>query len=98
MKEEIAKTIATKQKEIEELQKIKELVKDNIEANTKLNITTKHIAAYFEPHTIKRKSIIDISNSTITLLLNEMIEKQKAYIDKLIDTEIEERKNSNGKK
>ena len=46
--------------------------------------------------TFKRKSTIDVSVPTMNLLLDSMIEKEKDYINKLIDMEVE-RKISDGK-
>ena len=39
----------------------------------------------------KTKSTIDVSTYTMKLLLDEMIKKEKDYINKLIDMEVERR-------
>ena len=91
MTDKIANTIALKQMQINELKELKKLVIDSIEDSVKFTITTKHIAPFMEVGIFKRKSTIDVSISTMNLLLDEIINKEKTYIDKLIDMEIEER-------
>ena len=52
---------------------------------------------FIDLHTIREKHKLDISVSTMQSILDEMIEKERDRIDKLIDMEIE-RKVSNGEK
>ena len=91
MKEKIANSIAQRQNTILELTKLKETLEDAIDKETKFVMETLQFEGYFDMSLFRRKYKIPVSNYTMGLVLDGLIQKEKEYIDKLIDMEIERR-------
>lgn len=91
MKEKIANSIAQRQNTILELTKLKETLEDAINKETKFVMETLQFEGYFDMSLFRRKDKIPVSNYTMNLVLDGLIQKEKEYIDKLIDMEIERR-------
>lgn len=89
MKEKIANSIAQRQNTILELTKLKETLEDAIDKETKFVMETLQFGGYFDMSLFRRKDKIPVSNYTMKLVLDGLIQKEKEYIDKLIDMEIE---------
>lgn len=98
MKEKIANSIAQRQNTILELTKIKEALEDAVNKETKFVMETLQFGGYFDMSLFRRKDKIPVSNYTMNLVLDELIKKEKEYIDKLIDMEIERVLKKRGKK
>lgn len=92
MKEKISNTIFLKQQSINELQDLKEKVKKSAAEKIRFRVETKHWYGYTEPHLIRDKNKLNISKYTMLKIVDKAIEEERAYIDKLIDMEIENRK------
>lgn len=88
MKDKIANSIAMCQMSINELQHIKERLKDSFDENIKLTIESKR-AIWTDIFTQRDK--FTLSKHTMNLILDEAIQKQRNRINKLIDMEIEKR-------
>lgn len=95
MNEKISNTIALHQMSINELLEIKHRIETTNTDDVRFRIETKHWYGYSEPFLFKRKDKLEISVYTMKLILDEAITKEKERIDKLIDTEIENRKGQN---
>lgn len=91
MEDKIANSIAQHQTTINELEKIKVKVKDNIDDTVKFRVETRQIFRVWEPYIIKCKDKLDVSPRTMCIILDEAIKVERERIDKLIDMEIENR-------
>ena len=92
MLDKIENSIALHQGRIKELKRIKGEVENSRTEKIRLKIETKHWCGYSEPLLVKIKSPIRTDKDTIELLLDIAIKVEQEKIDKLIDTEIEKRK------
>ena len=85
MKEKIANSIVLHQQTINELNLIKERLADATPGSIKFEIKSKQI--FFTDLYIHRDTI-PVSEYTMKLVIDKAIEKEKDYINKLIDMEI----------
>lgn len=92
--DKIENSIALCQGTIDTLEKIKERVKTSETEEIRIKIETKHWYGYSEPHLAKEKHKIEITKYSATVLLDTAIQLQRESINKLIDIEIEKRKNT----
>lgn len=92
--DKIENSIALCQATIEALEKIKERVKTSEAEEIRIKIETKHWYGYSEPHLAKEKHKIETTKHSAIVLLDTAIELQREKINKLIDMEIEKRKNT----
>lgn len=86
-------SIVLQKSRIEEIEKIKQLVASSDTKDIRIKIETKHWCGYLEPFLKKEKSKIKLTKDTTILILEGLQDKCKERIDKLIDMEIERRKN-----
>lgn len=91
--EKIYNSIALQQSKIKELDKIKQQVNLSETKDIRLKIETKHWYGYSELFLAKDKHKIEISKSTVITILEEIQNKCRERINKLIDMEIERRNN-----
>ena len=89
MKEKISNTIFLKQQSINELNDLKEKIKKSDTDKIRFRIETKHWYGFTEPTLIKSKDKLNLSKYTMLKIIDKAIEEERAYIDKLIDMEIE---------
>lgn len=92
MSDKISNSIFLCQHSINELEKIKKRVQASETEDIRFIIQTKHWYGYSEPFLNKENTRIDITKYTMELVINEAINKQRERINKLIDTEIKNRK------
>ena len=90
--DKIENSIALHQSTIETLKKIKEEVETSETEKMRFKIETKHWYGYSEPHLCKIKNTIRVDKYTANVLLDTAINIEQERIDKLIDMEIEKRK------
>lgn len=88
----IENSIALHQSTIETLKKIKERVETSETEEIRFKIETKHWYGFSEPFIAKEKHKIETTKYSATVLLETAIKIEKEKIDKLIDMEIEKRK------
>ena len=88
----IESSIALHQSTIETLKKIKERVETSETEEIRFKIETKHWYGFSEPFIAKEKHKIETTKYSATVLLETAIKIEKEKIDKLIDMEIEKRK------
>ena len=88
MKEKIANSIALHQQTINELKEIKKRLADAVSGSIKFEIKSKQI--FYTDLYIHRDNI-PVSEYTMKLVIDKAIEKEKDYINKLIDMEIDKR-------
>lgn len=86
-------SIILQKSRIEEIEKIKQLVASSETKDIRINIETKHWYGYFDPFMKKEKHKTKLTKDTTILILEGLQDKCKERIDKLIDMEIERRKN-----
>lgn len=86
MRDKIANSIATHQMAINELQHIKERLKDSFDENIKLTVESKR-AIWTDIFTQRDK--FTLSKRTMNLILDEAIKKQRDRINVLIDMEVD---------
>lgn len=91
MEEKISNTIFLKQQSINELNNLKEKIKKSDTEKIRFKIETKHWYGFTEPFLIKSKDKLNISKYTMLKILDKAIEEERAYIDKLIDMEIQKK-------
>lgn len=93
MKEDkIENSIAVHQSTIKVLKEIKENVDKSETEKMRFKIETKHWYGYSEPHLCKIKNTIRVDKYTANVLLDIAINIEQERINKLIDMEIEKRK------
>ena len=92
MLDKIENTIALHQNTIEELQRIKERIEKSITEEIRFKIETRHWYGYSEPFIVKQKHKLETTKYSATVLLDTAIKIETERIDKLIDMEIEKRK------
>jgi hypothetical protein len=92
MLDKIENSIALHQETIETLKKIKERVETSETEEIRFKIETKHWYGFSEPFLKKEKHKIETTKYSATVLLETAIKLEKERIDKLIDMEIEKRK------
>lgn len=97
MEEKIDNSIALHQQTIYEIEEIKERIKISKTDNIRFRVETKHLYGYSEPFLSTDYHKLNISKYTMQLILDEAIKKEKEKIDKLIDMEIENRKQKGDK-
>lgn len=85
-RERIYHTIYAKQQLIDELNKISDLLYDNNGKKVRFRIETKHWNGY--SCEIKKRSVIDINYKTMLSIVDTAIAKEREYINKLIDMEV----------
>ena len=90
--DKIENTIALHQGTIETLKKIKERVETSETEEIRFKVETKHWYGFSEPFLVKEKHKIETTKYSATVLLETAIKIEKEKIDKLIDMEIEKRK------
>lgn len=90
--DKIENSIAMHQNTIINLEHIKEEVNASVTEDIRLKIETKHWYGYVEPFIAKQKHKIDMTKYSANVLLETAIKLEKERIDKLIDMEIEKRK------
>lgn len=88
----IESSIALHQSTIETLKKIKERVETSETEEIRFKIETKHWYGFSEPFIAKEKHKIETTKYSAIVLLETAIKIEKEKIDKLIDMEIEKRK------
>lgn len=88
----IINSIALHQMTIEEVKQIKKNINENIDDIVRFDIRTRLIFHQWEPYISRIKNKLDVSSRTMLLICDEVINKEKERIDKLIDMEIENRK------
>lgn len=86
-------SIVLQKSRIEEIEKIKQLVASSETKDIRINVETKHWYGYLDPFLKKEKHKIKLTKDTTILILEGLQDKCKERIDKLIDMEIERRKN-----
>lgn len=91
MEDKISNTIFLKQQSINELNDLKEKIKKSDTDKIRFRIETKHWYGFTEPTLIKSKDKLNLSKYTMLKIIDKAIEEERAYIDKLIDMEIESR-------
>lgn len=91
MDEKIANSIALHQMTIEEVRGIKKNIEENIDDTVRFDIRTRLIFRRWEPYITTIKNKLNVSPRTMLLICDEVIQKEKDRIDKLIDMEIEKR-------
>ncbi len=91
MDDKIANSIAHHQAIINELQDVKEKVKNNVDDKVKVRIETTQIFRIWEPYLTKTKNKFDLSPSTMFAILDQAIAIERERINKLIDMEIDKR-------
>ena len=91
MSDKISNTIALHQQTINEIEEIKERVKESETEKIRFRVETKHWYGFSEPSLMKRKHNLNLSKYTMQVILEEAIKKERQRIDILIDKEIEER-------
>lgn len=91
--EKIYNSIAFQEGQIEEIKKVKQQVALSETKDIRIKIETKHWYGYSEPFLAKKKHKILLQKSTMIAILNGIQSKCRERIDKLIDMEIERRKN-----
>lgn len=91
MEDKISNTIFLKQQSINELNDLKEKIKKSDTDKIRFRIETKHWCGFTEPTLIKSKDKLNLSKYTMLKIIDKAIEEERAYIDKLIDMEIESR-------
>lgn len=89
MEDKISNTIFLKQQSINELNDLKEKIKKSDTDKIRFRIETKHWYGFTEPTLIKSKDKLNLSKQTMLKIIDKAIEEERAYIDKLIDMEIE---------
>lgn len=87
MKDKIANSIVLHQMAINELQELKQTIKESTGQEVDFIIKTKHFD-FISLCSYKRRSKLELSNYTINLILDEAIKKERERIDKLIDMEV----------
>lgn len=92
-KEKIYNSIFLQKSRIEEIEKIKQLVASSETKDIRINIETKHWYGYSEPFLKKDKYKIETTKNTTISILEEIQNSCRERINKLIDMEIERRKN-----
>ena len=85
-RERIYHTIYAKQQLIDELNKISDLLYDNSGKKVRFRIETKHWNGY--SCEIKKRSVIEIDYKTMLSIVDIAIAKEREYIDKLIEMEV----------
>lgn len=90
MKDKIINSIVLHQVTINELQELKDILKDSIASHADFIVKTKHFNM-MSLCSYTRKNKLELSNYTLNLLVDEAIKKEKERIDKLIDMEINKR-------
>lgn len=93
MEEKIENSIVFYKLKIDQIEKIKTNVVSSETKDIRLKIETKHWYGLSEPFLSKEKHKIQLEKSVIVEVLNEIQNKYKENIDKLIDMEIERRNN-----
>lgn len=88
----IENSIAVHQSAIKVLKEIKENVDKSETEKMRFKIETKHWYGYSEPHLCKIKNTIRMDKYTANVLLDTAINIEQERINKLIDMEIEKRK------
>lgn len=91
MNDKVANSIALHQMTIEEVKQIKKNIEENIDDTVRFDIRTRLIFRQWEPYISRIKNKLDISPRTMLLICDEVINKEKERIDKLIDMEIEKK-------
>lgn len=86
-------TICSKQTIINELENIIESIKESYDDKIRIKIETKHWYGFSEPFRVKKKHKIKYEKDTILEILENVIRKEREYINECIDMEIELRKN-----
>ena len=92
MEEKISNTIFFFFFSINELNNLKEKIKKSDTEKIRFKVETKHWYGFTEPFLMKSKDKLNISKYTMLKIIDKAIEEEKTYIDKLIDMEIENRK------
>lgn len=92
LNKKIENSIVMHYQTIEELKELKEKVQHNPGNKVRFRIETKCWYGYDTPFLLKERSIIDLSDYTMNLILDEAINKERERIDKLIDMQIEKRR------
>lgn len=88
----IESSIALHQGTIETLKKIKERIETSETDELRLKIETKHWYGFSEPFLQKEKHKLEIDKYSAKVLIDTAIKLERERIDKLIDMEIEKRK------
>lgn len=92
MKDKIANSIALHQQTINELNLVKERLSDAVPGSIKFEIKSKQL---FFTDLYTHRDSVPVSDYTMKLVIDKAIEKEKDYINKLIDMEIERRLKKN---
>ncbi|MBR3002877.1 MAG: hypothetical protein IKF38_04895 [Clostridia bacterium] len=92
MEDKIENSIALHQENIEGFKQIKKRVEESGTEQLRIDIQTKHWYGFSEPILLKHHNKIEITKYSATVLLETAIKLEKERIDKLIDMEIEKRK------
>ncbi len=92
--EKIENSIIYNKMKIDEIQMIKNRVVLSETEKIRIKIETKRWYGFSEPFLTKEIDKIEIQKSTAIVILNEILNKHQQNIDKLIDIEIERRKNT----
>lgn len=91
--EKLHNTIALKQQNINDIEKILKRVKESETEDIRIKIETKHWYSYSEPHLGKEQHKLYANKDAIISVLESAIERERTYINKCIDIEIEQRTN-----
>lgn len=91
MDSKLLEAISLKQKKIDELESIIEEVEKHGKATIALSFKTRYWYGFVEPVLLKGKHKIKINKKTMLEILQQMIKNEKAYIDRVIECEIEQR-------
>lgn len=92
MLDKIENSIALHYGTIETLKKIKERVETSGTEEIRLKIETKHWYGFSEPFLAKERHKLEINKYFAKVLIDTAIKLERERIDKLIDMEIEKRK------
>lgn len=93
MEDKIENSIVLHQKIINEIELLKIKIGSSETKDIRFKIETKHWYGFSEPFLSKEKSVLNLSKETMQVILDEAINKERERIDKLIDMEIEQRRN-----
>lgn len=93
IEERVNNSIMIHQQTIKQLRELKEKVHNNQDEQVRFRIETKHWYGYDTPHLLKNRSIVDLDEYTMKVVLDEAIKCENRRINKCIEILIERRKN-----
>lgn len=91
MDSKLLEDILLRQKRINELETIREEAEKHCKKTIVLSFKTEHWYSNVEPVLLKGKHKIKINKKTMLEILQQMVKNEKAYIDRVIECEIEQR-------